>query len=235
MSKYIKNSVWMILFLLVVMAGVFGFYDRQYYLISFILCILSIGMFYFKYDQRKPQTRELVILSVMVTLIVLGRTLFIMTPSFKPTLALIIIYGSIFGKTSGFVCGSLSAFISNFIFGQGPWTPFQMLACGLIGYFSGSLKPVYKRDQKLIFMCIYGIFTGALYSMIMDVWSVLALEGIFNVTRYVVSLIASIPVMFIYILSNIVFINLLAPIMTKKMGRIKLKYGLEERENDEKN
>ena len=39
-----------------------------------------------------------------------------------------IICGMAFGRESGFLCGSLSAVVSNFFFGQGPWTPFQTVS-----------------------------------------------------------------------------------------------------------
>ena len=99
--------------------------------IIFMVCISCIP-YYFKYEKKKPQTRESVVLAVMIALTVASRMLFAFSPGFKPVSAMVIICGMAFGRESGFLCGSLSAVVSNFFFGQGPWTPFQMLAWGII-------------------------------------------------------------------------------------------------------
>ena len=107
--------------------------------IIFMVCISCIP-YYFKYEKKKPQTRESVVLAVMIALTVASRMLFAFSPGFKPVSAMVIICGMAFGRESGFLCGSLSAVASNFFFGQGPWTPFQMLAWGMIGWISGILN-----------------------------------------------------------------------------------------------
>lgn len=235
LNKIIRYSLIFIVFPIILLVGIRQLQDRQYMFISIVLVIISLLCFYFQYEKRQPKNREIVLLSVMISLVVLGRLLFILTPSFKPTLALIIIYGIVFGKTSGFVCGSLSAFVSNFFFGQGPWTPFQMLSCGIIGYFAGVLLSSRKEKASLHFIVGYGILSAVLYSLLMEIWNVLAISGSFNPHRYLVSLIASLPVTMIYIISNSVFLFLLAPTMIKKMKRIKLKYGIDEGERYEEN
>lgn len=217
-----------LLFLVCIYIGVSLFADRRYNLISVILSVLSILCFYFKYETQVVKGREIVIVAVMVALITVGRFMFIITPSFKPTLALIILFGMSFGRISGFVCGSLSAFISNFLFGQGPWTPFQMLSCGLIGYFAGILNYHNRLTTSLFFRTIYGIVSAVGYSLLMDIWTVLAMDGTFNMYRYIVAVMSSLPVMGIYIIANIFFLYLLTPILVKKMERIRLKYGLTE-------
>ena len=42
------------------------------------------------------------------------------------------------GSEAGFLTGAMAALLSNFYFGQGPWTAFQMLAWGLIGWIAGA-------------------------------------------------------------------------------------------------
>ncbi|MFQ6861726.1 MAG: ECF transporter S component [Beduini sp.] len=226
MNKIIRRCLIFIGFPLILVLGIRQLQDRQYTFVSIVLVVLSLICFYFQYELQKPKSREIVLLAVMITIVVLGRLLFILTPSFKPTLSFIIIYAAVFGKTSGFVCGSLSAFIANFFFGQGPWTPFQMLSCGIIGYFAGWLLNAQKGRDTLQFMVGYGILSAVLYSLLMEIWNVIAITGTFDIHRYLASLIASLPISVIYMISNCVFIVLLAPVMTKKMKRIKWKYGL---------
>ena len=79
----------------------------------------------------------------MVALSVTGRFI----PFFKPVTALTVLTAVYLGGEAGFLCGALSAVISNFWFGQGPWTPFQMLAWGMIGLFAGLLASPLKRSR----------------------------------------------------------------------------------------
>jgi energy-coupling factor transport system substrate-specific component len=109
----------------------------NYYLISFIVIAVALVIFALRFEGRKPKAREIVVLAVMVALAVAGRAAFFMVPQFKPVAALVIISGVALGAESGFLVGVLAAFVSNFIFGQGPWTPFQMIAFGLIGLLAG--------------------------------------------------------------------------------------------------
>ena len=88
-----------------------------------LLAAVSCIPYYYKYEKKKPQTREHVVLAVMTALTVISRMIFAPVPGFKPVAAMVMICGMAFGRESGFLCGSLSAFVSNFFFGQGPWTP----------------------------------------------------------------------------------------------------------------
>lgn len=98
--------------------------------------------FFLVFEKKKPQARELVPIAVMAALGVVGRTLFslIPLPNFKPVSAIVIITAVAFGPETGFLTGALTGFLSNFIFGQGPWTPWQMFCWGMIGFVAGLLE-----------------------------------------------------------------------------------------------
>jgi hypothetical protein len=121
----------------VIAANIFLFEDRSYYAVSLIIIALSMVPFALVFEGRKPQARELVVIAVMVAIAVAGRAAFFMIPQFKPVVAIVIIAGAALGAESGFAVGALSGFVSNFIFGQGPWTPWQMFAFGIIGFLAG--------------------------------------------------------------------------------------------------
>jgi energy-coupling factor transport system substrate-specific component len=121
----------------VIAADVLFFHDRSYYAVSLIIIALAMLPFALVFEGRKPQARELVVIAVMIAIAVAGRAAFFMLPQFKPVVAIVIIAGAALGPESGFICGALSGFVSNFIFGQGPWTPWQMFAFGMIGFFAG--------------------------------------------------------------------------------------------------
>ena len=91
---------------------------REYYVISIVIIIAAILWFMWSFERKKPQEREVVMLAVMTAMAVVGRAIFIVTPQFKPCAAIIVITGIMLGKQSGFLCGALTAFVSNFIFGH---------------------------------------------------------------------------------------------------------------------
>jgi len=119
---------------------------RTHYLISTLVIIFVLIPFFLVFEGRKPQARELVLIAVLCALSVVSRACFILLPNFKPIYGIIIISGIAFGAQAGFLVGAVSAFASNFIFGQGPWTPWQMLAYGSCGLIAGLC---YYRKNRL--------------------------------------------------------------------------------------
>ena len=193
-----------------------------------LLAAVSCLPYYFKYEKKKPQTREHVVLAVMTALTVISRMIFAPVPGFKPVAAMTAVCGMAFGRESGFLCGSLSAFISNFFFGQGPWTPFQMLSWGIIGFIAGIAAPLLKRGR--LPLCVYGALSGVAFSLIMDIYTVIWQEqtGI-NIERYLFYVASSLPVMIIYSVTNVAFLLLLAGPVGRRLSRITVKYGIGER------
>ena len=163
-------------------------------------------------------------LGVIIALSVAGRFLFSPLPFFKPVTAMTIICGIYLGKENGFVCGAMTALISNIYFGQGIWTPFQMFAWGIIGFLAGIIGKY--LDNNKLFLSFYGLFSGVLFSLLMDLWTVLWWEGGFNVSRYLATVISGLPIMGVYMVSNVLFLLLLTKPIGKKLKRIKIKYGI---------
>ncbi len=86
-----------------------------------------------------PRLHDMMPVVVLAALAAAGRILFSPFPDLKPVSAIAIIAGIMFGRRSGFMVGALAALASNFFFGQGAWTPWQMYAWGLVGYLAGVL------------------------------------------------------------------------------------------------
>ncbi len=206
--------------------GILCFQDRQYALISAAAAVLSCVPFFLAFERRNAHVKELVLLAVMTALSVAGRIAFAFVPGFKPVTAIVVITAMSFGGEAGFLTGALSAVLSNFYFGQGPWTPFQMFIWGLIGFFAGLLGQRLKRSRVLLFL--YGILAGVLFSLWMDIWTVLWQDGFFNFRRYGAAVVSALPFMAVYAASNVIFLFLLAKPMGEKLERVRIKYGLME-------
>lgn len=199
--------------------------SKSYHIISILVAFLACVPFFIRFESKKPKARELVIIAVMTTISVVGRLAFSLVPGFKPVTAITVITGVSLGAEAGFLTGAMSAIISNILFGQGPWTPFQMLVWGLIGFIAGLLSKLNIMQNKIV-LSLYGIFSGVIFSLVMDVWGVLAIDHSFNFARYIATVITSLPFMVIYAVSNVVFLLMLSSPIGKKLDRIKLKYGI---------
>lgn len=205
--------------------GIFG--SRKYYILSLIIVVYSIIPFFMVFEGRKPQARELIILATLSAIAVAGRGAFFMLPHFKPMVAIVIISGIAFGGEAGFLVGAVTMLVSNMLFGQGPWTPWQMLALGLIGFLSGILNRLGLLPAKRLTLCIYGfLVTVFIYGGIMNPAS--CVMSVYEVTWQTIlaSYISGIPVDLVHATSTFIFLWLGAKPLLEKLQRIKIKYGL---------
>ncbi len=223
-KKRLGLCLCLVLIPLTVFAGTLLLEQNRYDIVMLLVAVLSIIPFFLRFEHKRQNVRELVLVAVMTALSVAGRFLFAPAPGFKPVTAIVIITGLYLGWEAGYLCGSLTALVSNLYFGQGPWTPFQMAIWGLIGLFAALLAK--QLCASRILLCIYGVFSGVAYSAFMDVWSTLWYDGYLNIARYLALLITALPFMAVYAVSNVVFLLMLTGPIGRKLTRIKTKYGL---------
>ena len=204
----------------VAVCGSVLFSEQKHIFVSLVVAFFSLVLFITGFERKMTGTRRMVLVAVMTAISVLGRFI----PFFKPITALTVITAMYLGGEAGFLVGSLSALLSNFYFGQGPWTAFQMLAWGLIGYVAGLVAERLKSNRALLL--IYGVLSGVAFSLIMDVWTVLWYSAGFDVELYLASITAAIPHTILYAVSNFVFLYFLAKPFGDKLERMKIKYGV---------
>lgn len=197
-----------------------AFFPTRHLLISFFAACLALLYFFAGVDTRRVGTRRLVLSAVMIALAVVGR----MLPFLKPTTAIVVLAGIYLGGEAGFLVGALSALLSNFYFGQGPFTPFQMLALGLIGLLAGGMAPLLTVRRG--FTVLYGVTAGIVYSAVMDIWTVLWYNGRFSVSLYGAAVLTALPHTALYAAGNLLFLLFLAKPFGDKLSRIKKKYGV---------
>lgn len=201
-------------------AGTLLLDEGKHLLVSIFAAALSLLLFAAGFDKRRIGTRRMVICAVMTALAFAGRFI----PFLNPITAMAIITGIYMGCEAGFTVGALAALLSNFYFGQGPWTVFQMLAWGLIGFIAGLLSAPLKKSR--IALLTYGVLCGALYSFIMDIWTVLWYNRGFSLSLYGAAIASAIPYTASYIVSNVLFLLLLFKPFGVKLERVKTKYGI---------
>ncbi len=219
MSRY-RNVIFTILTIIIVAFLVFLLKDN-YRLLSIIIAIITLLPFFIQFEKRRNSTQELVIIAVMTSLSVIGRLVFAPIPAFKPVTAIVIITALCLGSQAGFATGSLSALVSNMFFGQGVWTPIQMLAWGLLGFFVGIFKIKERINYPLV--VIFGIIGGVFYSVIMEIFTTIT-YGTFDIKFFLSLILTSLPFMIVYMVSNVIFLIFLIKPFSKKLLRIRQKF-----------
>ncbi len=211
---------------LTIFAGSILLQDRKYYFTSIMIILETIFAFFLSFESGKPRARELVIISVLCALAIAGRSVFYMVPQFKPVAAIVIVAGICFGGEAGFLVGAITAFVSNFFFGQGPWTPWQMVAFGLIGFISGLL---FKKSKSINIpmLCIFGFLaTLIIYGGIVNPASVIMMQGEPSLSMIIASYAAGFPFDIIHSISTAFFLALIGRPMIEKLERVKTKFGI---------
>jgi uncharacterized membrane protein len=152
-----------------------------------------------------------------------------MLPQFKPVVALVIITGVAFGGEAGFLVGAMTGFVSNFFFGQGPMTPWQMFAFGIIGFFAGIMFRKGLLGRGRISLAIFGgLMTFAIYGGIMNPASVLVFQPNPVQEMFWLAYLQGISFDLVHAAATVTFMLIISQPMLEKLDRIKIKYGLVE-------
>jgi energy-coupling factor transport system substrate-specific component len=106
---------------------------------AFGLLAVALGAGFAWYEHDRPDARIVALVGTLAAFAALGRIAFAAVPNVKPTTDIVLIAGYALGGAPGFAIGALAALSSNFFFGQGPWTPWQMAAWGATGVLGAAL------------------------------------------------------------------------------------------------
>ena len=216
----VNKSKFILSILVIILLGII-FIVKRYSLFNVILSILLCIPFCFK----KPKIREFVILAIVIVFSAISRIIFAFTPNFNPVCVITIICGIVFKQAAGMMCGTLSILLSSLLLPMTPWTFFEILLMGLIGFISGVLGDKLYQQKKLLYS--YGVICGIGYWLIMGVVTIFISYGSFTVDNCLKVLFLSYPELLISILTNLIFMYLLCKYMFQIFKRIKLKYDID--------
>ncbi|MGN0521915.1 MAG: ECF transporter S component [Eubacterium sp.] len=201
--------------------------NKNYYLISVIILILSMLPFFASFEKKSHTSRQITLVASLVAIAVVSRAVFYLIPQVKPIAAVVIVSAACLGAEKGYLIGAFSAFISNFIFGQGIWTPFQMVALGFTGLIAGLLFSKIKINK--INLSITGfVLAFIVYGIIVDASSVLMMSSDLSIASVASVYAAGVPFSLVFGISTAVFLFLFGVPFAKKIERINIKYGIYE-------
>jgi energy-coupling factor transport system substrate-specific component len=136
-------------------------------LITAVLALLVCTALFFEFESLATTSKEIALVAMLGTIAAVLRVPFAAVPGVQPCTYLIICSGYVFGPVSGFTVGAITALISNFFLGHGPWTLYQMIAWGLAGLSAGLLSRLRLNKALLV---VLGIIWGYLYGLITNLW-----------------------------------------------------------------
>lgn len=201
--------------------------DRRYYLTSVLLMLYSMIPFFSAFERRRPPARELVVLAVLCAIAVVSRAAFFALPHFKPMTAVVMIAGIAFGAEAGFLTGAMSALVSNFIFGQGVWTPWQMFAFGMAGFLAGLLaKKGWLKTAPLPLSIFGGVMVMLVVGPLLDTCALFTMTAVLSLPGAGAVYLAGLPVNAVHALATVLTLFFFSRPMFEKLDRIKLKYGM---------
>lgn len=206
-------------------------------LLTLLVGCAALTVFFCGFEAGKPALRQIMPTATLGALAAAGRILFAPIPDFKPVSAICIIAGAVFGKHSGFMVGALAALCSNFFFGQGPWTPWQMYAWGLVGYVAGVLAHtgVFALNERfgahgpslgtIVLLC-YGFLSGLGYGFILNSWYIVAFLVPVTWQGALAAYLAGLPLDLVHSVATVLFLQALYVPWKQKLDRIKRKFAL---------
>jgi len=204
---------------------------EQTALLLLAVVVLVLAMFFAGYEASRPGLRQIMPTLVLAALAAAGRILFGPIPDFKPVSAIAIIAGATLGRRNGFMVGALAALTSNFFFGQGMWTPWQMYGWGLVGYVGGALAHARAFDRadggvRTPALLAYGFVSAMLYGAVVNTYDIIGFVQPLTWAGAIARLASAVPFDVMHGLSTCVFLAALYRPWCRRIRRVVRKYDL---------
>lgn len=207
--------------------GVWYLPSKNYYIVALLVLLEAMTPFFLLFEGRRPQARELVLLAVLCAIGVAGRAAFFMLPQFKPVLAFTVIVGVAFGGETGFLVGAVTMLCSNMMFSQGPWTPWQMFAMGLVGLLAGLFARMGLLGRSRLGLCLFGALSAlVVYGGIMNPASLLVWSREISWPLIASYYLTGLPMDCVHAAATWLFLWFTAQPLLEKLERVKAKYAL---------
>lgn len=192
-------------------------------LASFAVLAFALAGGFWWYERTRPPAKVVALVATLAALAAIGRIAFAPLPNIKPTTDIVLIAGYVLGGAPGFVVGALTALVSNLFFGQGPFTPWQMVAWGLVGIFGALLARTTGRRLGRGGLAVACGAAGLGYGLIMDVHMWVLYSG-HTTTELWVVLARGLPFNVAHAVGNVVFCLAFGPLLVRTLERFRERF-----------
>ena len=188
------------------------FSNTNYYLVSVLIIIVSMLPFFSSFEKSEHTSKDITLIASLTALAVVSRAVFYLVPQVKPIAAVVGVSGAVLGAKRGYLIGALSMFVSNFIFGQGAWTPFQMVAMASVGLCFGLVFDYIKPTK--ISLSVVGFLSVLYFNSNMTFKGIVAIYA------------SGVPFNLVFAGVTALFLYFFGETFIKKIERINIKYGI---------
>jgi energy-coupling factor transport system substrate-specific component len=175
------------------------------------------------YERSRPPAQVVALVAVLAALAIAGRIAFAAFPNVKPTTDIVIFAGYALGGAPGFAVGALAALVSNFWFGQGPWTPWQMAGWGLCGVLGAALALGGRNVGRIGLAATCG-FAGIAYGALLNFSLMATYGGDLSFERFAVLQGRAIPFDLAHAAGNVVFALVAGPALVRMLARFRERF-----------
>lgn len=175
------------------------------------------------YERSRPPSQTVALVAALAALAIAGRIAFAAFPNVKPTTDIVIFAGYALGGAPGFAVGAFTALISNFWFGQGPWTPWQMAAWGLCGVLGAVLALGVRNAGRLTLAATCG-FAGIVFGALMNFSLMATYGGELSWRHFWLLEGRGVPFDAAHVAGNVVFALIAGPAMVRMLRRFRERF-----------
>lgn len=193
-------------------------------LVATTLVILAIIAFFFEFEAAAVSSKEIALVAMLGAVSAVLRVPFAAIPGVQPCTYLIICTGYVFGPVAGFMVGAITALVSNFFLGQGPWTPYQMLAWGLVGVTATYLRRFNMNTKWLV---IFGIAWGYVFGWIMNIFFWASFVYPLTLRTFIVAQLSSVWFDSFHAVGNAIFLGVFGTRTISILERFKKRFNWE--------
>jgi energy-coupling factor transport system substrate-specific component len=174
------------------------------------------------YERSRPPSQVVALVAALAAMAIAGRVAFAAFPNVKPTTDIVVFAGYALGPAPGFAVGALTAFVSNFWFGQGPWTPWQMAGWAMCGVL-GALFALGARNAGRFTLAALCGFAGIAYGVLLN-FSLMTFGGELSIQRFAVLEARAVPFDAAHVAGNVAFALIAGPAMVRMLRRFRRRF-----------
>jgi energy-coupling factor transport system substrate-specific component len=175
------------------------------------------------YERSRPPSQVVALVAALAALAIAGRIAFAAFPNVKPTTDIVVFAGYALGPAPGFAVGALTGLVSNFWFGQGPWTPWQMAGWGMCGLLGAALALGMRNAGRFSLAAVCG-FAGIAYGLLLNFSLMATYGGDLSIQRFLTLEARAIPFDAAHALGNVAFALLAGPAMVRMLSRFRARF-----------
>jgi energy-coupling factor transport system substrate-specific component len=190
---------------------------------SFAVLVIVLAAGFAWYERSRPPAKVLSLVAALAALATVGRIAFAPIPNVKPTTDIAFFAGYALGPVPGFAVGAVAALASNVFFGQGPWTPWQMVGWGAAGLLGGLVARTFGRELGRWPLAGFCALAGVMFGMLLDGYQWVQGAGQ-DLDHYLAVSATSLPYNAAHVLGNIGFCLLLGPTFVKALSRYRRRF-----------